>query len=481
RLYSFYKFSLGIALTLSLFGCRSDKSSLGSMQEQSVPNVIIILADDAGYSDFGFMGSEDILSPNLDALANDGVVFTDAHVTASVCSPSRAGLLTGRYQQRFGHECNLEPNQGGAFDHSEITIAEFLKSQGYETSIFGKWHLGEQEHQHPLNNGFDYFWGFLAGSRSYFPSDGSKKLGANHMTQENKTPVEFEGYLTDVIGDMAVKKINANDGKNPFFMYLSFNAPHTPMHAKGEVVAKFGEEHARPIYAAMVWSMDEAVGKVIAALKEKGEYENTLIFFLSDNGGAHNNGSSVGPLKGWKGNQFEGGTRVPFTVTWKGTIPSGGQFDGLTSSLDIYKTATSFWNYSGSPDKELDGADLIPYLHGLKKGNPHKELFWRKDEMATIRVNDYKYILLKDSLSVLYNLNEDLAEVIDISASNLDLASSMKSDLLSWEQQLKNPLWVEPAAWNQVTTRIYEDLMQNKPNNIKEPHDMKASLLRSKR
>jgi len=460
-------------LTLVSVALRFKNESRKQPARGKSPNIMIILADDAGYADFGFMGSKDILTPNLDQLAGDGIVFTDAHVSASVCSPSRAGLLTGRYQQRFGHECNLEPNQLGAFDSAQVTIAEYLQQKGYQTSIFGKWHLGEAPHQHPLENGFDYFWGFLSGSRSYFPDEKQDQEGNPHAILENHKPGTFEGYITDVIGDQAVNYLQKRNTENPFFMYLSFNAPHTPMHAKEEVVASFGPDHTRPVYAAMLWSLDEAVGHIIDELKSQGLYDNTLIFFLSDNGGAHNNNSSVMPFKGWKGNQFEGGTRVPFTMTWKGQVPAGEYFSGLTSSLDIYGTVVGLLNQPKKKKLRLDGVNLLPHIKGTRKGNPHDKLFWRKDKMATIRHSNFKYITLDDSLSVMYDLTNDLTESNNLADSQNSKAKSLKAELDKWEGQLRDPLWVEPDVWNAVTKRIYEDLMSNNDPTVKEPADLK--------
>lgn len=472
-----FRYIMLALLTISgvVFVALSDIQSSAFVESSNTnpPNILVILADDAGYADFGFMGSEDILTPNLDRLAEDGVIFTDAHVSASVCSPSRAGLLTGKYQQRFGHECNLEPDQTQAFDGSQVTIAEFMQKQGYQTSIFGKWHLGEEAHQHPLANGFDYFWGFLAGGRSYFPDKKQDALGDPHAILENHQPTSFDGYLTDAIGDQAVNYIKNRKEKQPFFMYLAFNAPHTPMHAKQDVVASFGPDHKRPVYAAMLWSMDEAIGNVIGELKKQGIYENTLIFFLSDNGGAHNNQSSVYPLKGWKGNQFEGGTRVPFTVTWKGQVPSGKQFDGLSSSLDVYSSVKGLFQNPQGETPDLDGVNLIPYLKGQKQGAPHQQLFWRKGEMATIRKESYKYITLKDSISVLYDLSTDITETNNLLAKETEKANALKSDLKAWEDQLSKPIWLEPEQWNTVTERIYEDLMNNIPPMVKDPGDLK--------
>lgn len=448
-----------------------------SQQTSNKPNIIVILADDAGYADFGFMGSRDIETPHLDRLASEGTIFTDAHVSASVCSPSRAGLLTGRYQQRFGHECNLEPNQPQAFDTAQYTIAEFLDDSGYHTSIIGKWHLGEQPHQHPLVNGFDYFWGFLAGGRSYFPSVEDDQLGDERAILENYEPSSFDGYITDAIGDKAVEYINTKaPEKSPFFMYLSFNAPHTPMHAKEEDIARFPQDHKRPVYAAMIWSMDQAVGRVVEALKKTGDYENTIIFFLSDNGGAHNNGSSVEPLKGWKGNHYEGGLRVPFFVTWKNKLPAGARFDGLSSSLDIYKTVVALVGDEKVAASNLDGANLLPFLLGEQSGDPHTELKWRKDEMASVRMGDYKLITSEDSLTVLYNLRNDLTESADLKGDLPALRDSLQLALTNWEATLQDPLWKEPEDWNEVTRLIYRDLMQNRSPTVKNPNHLKKGL-----
>ena len=464
--------SVGVVTVLVMLSNCSIQTTQNSLLDKR-PNIILILADDAGYADFGFMGSEDIKTPNLDKLAKDGTVFTDAHVTASVCSPSRAGLLTGRYQQRFGHECNLEPHQHGAFDSSQVTIAEYLSKKGYHTSIFGKWHLGEHTHQHPIENGFDYFWGFLAGGRSYFPNEIQDKIGDSHAILENTEPSSFKGYLTDAIGDQAVNYIERHSGQgNPFFMYLSFNAPHTPMHAKEEVIESFGKGHRRPVYAAMMWSMDEAIGKVVKSLHSHDIYDNTLIFFLSDNGGAHNNNSSVKPFKGWKGNQYEGGTRVPLIASWKKKLPAGKRFGGLTSSMDIYATIVATLDDNESKSN-LDGENLIPFIKGKQTGNPHRKLFWRKDEMATVRLGSYKYITLQDTISVLYDLSGDLLERQNLVSEKPRVTDSLKQNLRQWNQELIAPLWLEPENWNRVTRRIYSDLMQNHSPLVKDLEDLK--------
>lgn len=464
------KFFGGISLILLVLHISSCKNNAESLSSSDKPNILLILADDAGYADFGFMGCKDIATPNIDKIANDGIVFTDAHVSATVCSPSRAGILTGRYQQRFGHECNLEPYQSQAFDTSEVTLAEALRGAGYKTSIFGKWHLGDKPHQHPLNNGFDYFYGFIAGGRSYFPCPVQDKAGDLRAISENHTHKRFEGYLTDVLADKAIRYIHDSvRNNNPFFMYLSFNAPHTPMHAKQEDLDNIDPNHPRPVYAAMVSALDKAVGRVIQELKQKDLYNNTIIYFLSDNGGAHNNNSSVVPLKGWKGNQYEGGSRVPFVLCWKERLTQNARFNGLTSSLDIYKTSIDAAGILKTPGKPLDGVNLIPYLENVKQRMPHTELFWRKDKMATIRSDSFKLINLNDSISVLYNLAKDLGEAKNLFETYPIVSGRLLNRLRTWSGELAEPLWIEPEDWNFVTECVYIDLMNNEKIRLKDP------------
>jgi len=242
------------------------------------PNIIILLADDLGWADLGYQGSNDIRSPHIDKLANNGIRFTDGHVSASVCSPSRAGLMTGRYQQRFGHEANSPPPTDG-MDLKQLTMADRLKKLGYRTGLIGKWHLGNQDEFYPTQRGFDYFYGLRSGSRSYFyNAQKDDKAGNPKAIEENGERVKFDGYLTDVFGQKAIDFINTKDDR-PFFLFHSFTAPHGPMHATEEDKALFTsiENTKRRSYAAMIWAMDRAIGKLVASLKESGRFENTLI------------------------------------------------------------------------------------------------------------------------------------------------------------------------------------------------------------
>ena len=445
-----------------------------STETDSKPNIIIILADDAGYSDFGFMGSDEIKTPNLDQLAFDGVTFNNAYVSASVCSPSRAGLLTGMYQQRFGHECNLDSDVNNSFDPNQITIAEALKTEGYNTGLIGKWHLGDKTQNHPLKNGFDYFWGFISGARNYFYDPNEEFRNSIRNVVENYTQTKFDGYLTDVLGDKAIGFINKNhESNNPFFLFLSFNAPHTPMHAKDDVLEKF-KDNPRQVYASMMWSMDEAIGNVVEALKENDQYDNTIIYFLSDNGAAMSNDASPFPFKGWKGNQYEGGIKTPMIMTWKNKIKSNTQFDGFISALDIFKTSLEASNVNKEYMINADGKNIMNFLNDNNIKN--ENLFWRKDKMATVRSGDYKLIRLNDTSTVLYNIKKNYFEDFDLKINESQVHDSLLKLLSSWENTLIDPNWIENKNWNIVTEMIYEDLMANRDIRALSPKDLNNSV-----
>ncbi len=440
-----------------------------SNKSDPLPNIIVILADDAGYADVGFMGG-DIPTPHIDRLAETGVVFTDAHITATVCSPSRGGLITGRYQQRFGFEANIPP-PGMGMDLSEKTLGDALKGAGYSTGIIGKWHLGSEEQFHPNNRGFDEFWGFLGGSRSYFFDEAKDdREGQERELLHNQTHVSFEGYLTDAFSHQSVTFIEENK-ENPFFLFISYNAVHTPMHAKEADLETF-KDHPRAKLAAMTRAMDRGVGRVLDKLEEEALSENTLIFFLSDNGGATNNQSSNHPLKGWKGNKFEGGHRTPFILSWPARIAGGKSYEGLTSSLDIFATCIAAANLGESPGKPLDGVDLIPHITGEVTSEPHETLYWRKLKMAAVRKEEYKLIRLDDYGYRLYDLKNDLGESRDLAASHPDKLNELKADLASWEATLTDPLWEESHPWQRVTFEIHKALMENREVTIKSPADL---------
>ena len=419
----------------------------------SKPNVLLILADDLGYEDLGFQGSKDIQSPHLDKLAAGAIRFTDGHVTASVCSPSRAGLMTGRYQQRFGHEANSPPFPQG-MDLEEKTMAQHLKALGYRTAVIGKWHLGDTEAQYPTQRGFDTFYGLREGSRSYFyEPKKSDKPGDPHAIERNGQQVAFDGYLTDVLGDQAIEFIQ-QPSDSPFFLYLSFTAPHGPMHATEKDLTRFKhiENEKRRTYAAMVWAMDRAIGQVLDQLEAAGELDNTLIWFLSDNGGATNNGSSNLPLAGHKGIKFEGGIRVPFLMQWKARFPEGRVDDRMVSALDILPTSVAA---AGGDVLELatgvrpvDGVNLLPFLsgEGLEQV-PHQTLYWHKLWFSAMRDGPWKLVYVQDYGYALYHLDEDLREMKNLVEIHPDRVASMTRDLNGWKEGLMQPLWSEGDIW----------------------------------
>lgn len=443
------------------------------------PNVLVIVLDDAGYNDFGFMGSKDLLTPNIDNLAKNGVVFRDAHVSATVSGPSRAGILTGRYQQRCGYECNLGDTLGLGLQES--TIGDIFRENGYSTACIGKWHQGNAPEYHPNKRGFEHFYGFISGGRSYFYNpEKDDKPGKIHNLQVNGKQLCFDRYMTDVLADNASNYIREQSKQQkPFMMYLAFNAVHTPMEATQEDLNRF-KGHPRQKLAAMTWAVDRGIGKVINSLKETEEYENTLIFFLSDNGGAHNNQSNNYPLKGFKGNKFEGGHRVPFFMVYGDRIK--GYYKGLTSSLDILATAV---NIAGIDEttlkKALDGVNLMPYINAKKEGDPHPALFWRKEDMAAMRMGDYKLIRIKGVGERLYNLKDNLSETEDLQTQLPAKSQEMNEAIKAWEKGLVNPILWGEGKWNEVTREIHRDLMKNRNASCFSPAEWKKKHQKTKR
>ena len=423
---------------------------------QKSPNVIVIMADDLGYNDLGFQGSSYIKTPNLDKLAYGGMIFTDAHVSASVCSPSRAGFITGRYQQRFGHESNCPPHKFG-LDNSVITIADAMKKQGYTTAVFGKWHLGEKDIYYPTKRGFDEFWGFRGGSRIYWYNNKKADSHKNcRRIEHNGKDVKFEGYLTDWLANTTVKFIDKNKDKK-FFIYLAFNAPHGPLQAKKEMIKKYKGN----IYAAMIASLDEGVGLVIDSLKRNNLLDNTMIWFLSDNGGIAKQSSNK-PLKGTKGTLFEGGMRVPFFLYWNGVIKPGSKYNKMISSLDIFPTTINAVGGKVLPEWKLDGVNILPYILGKKKGSPDVKFAWRRSNTAAVRNGKWKLIRVDGKFLALYNVVDDLKEKHNCLREKPEMVSNLKKQLAKWEAQMKKPLWNEPAKWVKWRTVMHNKLVNEK-------------------
>lgn len=446
-----------LSLLLALLaGCTHPET-----QPEAPPNLIILFSDDAGYADFGFHGSELIRTPHLDRLAESGARFTNGYVTASVCSPSRAGMLTGRYQQRFGHELNLPgkpdpavPDSMRGLPLSERTIADWLSDAGYATGLFGKWHLGLEDHFHPTRRGFDEFLGMRRGSGPYF-------TGRNRTIERGMERVHPDSldYLTDEFTEQSIDFMSRHQDQ-PFFLFVSFTTPHTPMHAPEDLLAaeqgRF-ETEVRTKYAAMMASLDNSVGRILESLEEMGLSENTLIFFANDNGGAMPyNGSLNAPYRGAKGTALEGGNRVPFVMSWPGRISEGQVRDEPVITLDVLPT---FLSAAGLPLPEtvdLDGADLMPLLTGESTPSPHDTLFWKMQWGAAVRAGDWKLVRTPTEEHWLFNLADDPGERQDIASDHPDLANTLRRSLESWESSHPAPIWLIDDGWHARTLERYD-------------------------
>ena len=428
---------------------------------QEQPNIILLFADDAGYADFGFQGSTIMKTPNLNKLAKQGVRFTQGYVSNATCGPSRAGLLTGRYQQRFGFEENNVPGYMSATSAadgdemglplSEKTIADYLKDLGYQTAVYGKWHQGGADRFHPTRRGFDEFLGFRGGARHYFPYDQAPKDSQRKLERGFGHFEEHDGYLTDVLAEEAVQFIEKNK-EQPFFIYLAFNAVHTPMDALASDLQQFTNLSGdRQKVAAMTLAMDRACGKVLDKVAELGLDENTIIVFTNDNGGpTDRNASSNYPLSGTKSSQLEGGIRVPFLMKWPGKLTPNTVYDYPVITLDLLPTFFIAGGGQVESLKDIDGVNLIPYLQGKVEGRPHQQLFWKRDVRAVIRNGDWKLIRYSDRPAELYLLSEDIAETQDLASQYPDKVKALFKQLYQWESTLERPLWLLHRKYDNV-------------------------------
>jgi arylsulfatase A-like enzyme len=428
------------------------------------PNILIIVADDMGYGDIGPYGGTDIPTPNLDALASGGIRFTDAYVSGTVCGPTRAGLMTGRYQQRFGQEHNIgivPEHRDVGLPLEEVTIATRLKAAGYRTAMVGKWHLGFAPRFRPMARGFEEFFGFLAGAHSYV-----NPMPERNPLYDGDTVVREAPYLTDAFAERAAAFIDRQRGSaQPFFLYLAFNAVHVPNQATERYLARFANitDPQRRTYAAMLSAMDDAIGRVLTALRAANLEEQTVIFFFSDNGGPTTvggvNGSRNGPLRGSKSQTWEGGIRVPFIIQWKGHLPAGVTDTRPIIQLDVHPTALAAAGIAIDPAWKLDGVNLLPYLTGQVNAPPHDALFWRFGARMAVRQGDWKLVLTPDrpmaadtlpltdlSAAELYNLKDDIGESHNLAATNTAKAQELAAVWQRWNAELIPPRWRPPAG-----------------------------------
>lgn len=430
----------------------------GTVEAIEQPNLIVIMTDDQGYADVGFHGSTEIPTPNIDRIAENGVVFSSGYVTGSVCGPSRAGFITGRYPQRFGFERNVpyRPDDSrSGLPLAEETLAEALSRAGYRCGIIGKWHLGSHETLQPLARGFHEFFGFPGGGKRYFPEDLTIRDGVDASSEADSyrtwivrdgIPVRTEKYLTDEFSDEAVHFIHRNKDQ-AFFLFLAYNAPHGPLQAPESYRDRFPhiEDPSRRTYAAMVSAVDDGVGRLLDTVEEFELEESTLIFFLSDNGGpTQRNASNNDPLRGGKGTIWEGGFRVPFAAQWKGTIPAGMVFDAPIISMDIFGTIVGQAQIPIHSKRPLDGVDLIPYLTGAKSGVPHDVLYFRRFDRSewAVREGDFKMVILDSQQPAqLYNLSEDIGEQDDIATGHARIVRDLDARRAAWNEELIDPVF----------------------------------------
>jgi arylsulfatase A-like enzyme len=423
------------------------------------PNVLLIVADDLGYGELTVQGfSKDIPTPNIDSIAKNGVRFTSGYVSGPYCSPTRAALLSGRYQQRFGHEFNpgRARNDGDkvGFDATQKTLGDRLKAAGYSTAWIGKSHLGNEPEFHPQKRGFDYFYGFLGGAHDFLDAKGEGR----DPVQRNGTPIEKMDYLTEEISREAIAFIESQKEK-PWFTYLAFNAVHAPLQSTEKYLNRFSgiSDPKRRKFAAHLSALDDAVGSVLARVRELKQEENTLIFFISDNGGPTPSiTSGNGPLRGFKAQTWEGGVRVPWFVQWKGRLPAGKVDDRPVIQLDILPTALAAAGVEVQQDWKLDGVNLLPYLADGRKESPHDALFWRFGQQIAIRQGDWKLVKgagpgarlgttdepANTQGAQLFNLARDIGEQADIAVSEPEKVKALSAAWDQWNASNIPPKWL---------------------------------------
>lgn len=439
-----------ICASCSLFAQKSDK-----------PNIILIYADDMGYGDPGVYGGSKIPTPNIDRLAKEGVKFTNGYVSAPVCGPSRYGLLSGAYQQRFGVQANEDtwakiPGVPNILPKKQKTINQTLSLAGYKTGMVGKWNL-----EGSPKTTFDESMSVMHFIGLYWPDEKGHYSGVNETNAKRSSDAikwgpEREGdeYLTDRLGRQSVEFIERNK-EQPFFLYMAFNAPHDPMQAKKvhqDAVAHIPTEAYR-LYAAMTISMDENIGRVLDTLEKLGIRDNTLIVFASDNGPTNAFSKkagwldewpkemlgSTGPLSGWKNQFWEGGIRVPFIMSWPDRLKKGMVYDSPVSTLDLYPTFCAAANQKIPEETIIDGVDLVPYITGEKQGQPHDKLYWYDNEKGAMRDGDWKLWIHKNTVK-LFNLKTDLAEKKDLAESNPKIKDRMYSDWKAFKDEMPLPV-----------------------------------------
>lgn len=402
-----------LRFALLLIALMAIVSPVVSAAEPRKPNILVILSDDVGWGEYGFQGGKDIPTPHIDSIAKNGVRCSQGYVSGPYCSPTRAGFLTGRYQTRFGHEFNSVAAQVG-LSLKETTVADRLRAVGYATCVVGKWHLGGDLQHRPTKRGFDEFFGTLGNTPFYHPN----KFVDSRISEEVQSITDDSFYTTEAYADRAIDWMGKQQEK-PWFLYVPFNAQHAPLEVPQAYLDRFPniEDRTRRTFAAVMSSLDDNVGRILAKVRELGQEENTLIVFFSDNGGpTRSTSSSNGPLRGFKSTTWEGGVRIPFCFQWKGVLPAGKTYDQPIIQLDLLPTFLAAAGAKVDPAWKLDGVDLRPYLTGDKKEGPHETLYWRFGDQWAVRHHDWKLVVANQGSGKpeLYNLAEDLGELTNL-------------------------------------------------------------------
>ena len=415
---------------------------LGAQAEKLLPNIVVIMSDDQGYADVSYSRHSQpaVNTPHIDQLAKSGVVCTSGYASGYVCSPTRAGAMTGRYQQRFGIYTAGQGGSGMPLD--EVWIPTHLKQGGYVSGAFGKWHLGLTEEYNAVNRGFDYFYGFMGrGAHDYWDYDSDSTIKFGGPIFRNLEVLKNEkGYMTTRITEEAVDFIKREKDK-PFFAYVAYNAVHAPAQAPEEDVAKFNTgDETRDILMAMLYHLDLGVGEIVKTLKQEGVYDNTIIIYLSDNGGAGTMYADNTPLRGMKQHIYEGGIRVPFIVSWPGKLKAGTQCDVPVWSTDILPTALAVAGLKPlTGSKPLDGKNMLPALMG-KTAQLHDALYWcsGSDGKWAVRQGDWKYLFDKGEVG-LYNLKDDLGESKNLKDQHPEKFQALEKLYNDWFAQMGEP------------------------------------------
>jgi arylsulfatase A-like enzyme len=420
--------SLGMAIAIAAL------AAPGGLPAASPPNVVIFYADDLGWGELGCQGNPQIPTPHIDAIARNGVRFTQGYVAATYCSPSRAGLMTGRYPTRFGHEFNSVANQTG-LRLDQKTIADRLKALGYATACVGKWHLGAGLDYRPTRRGFDEFYGTLANTPFFHPTN----FVDSRVSDSVQRVSDPEFYTTDAYTERSVDWLERNKAK-PWFLYLPYNAQHAPLQAPKKYLDRFTgiADERRRIFAAMLSAMDDSVGRVMAKIRALGQEEKTLVFYISDNGGPTQSTTSQNdPLRGYKMTTYEGGPRVPFMAQWKGHWPAGKTYTLPVINLDVLPTVVTAAGGRIEADWKLDGVDLTPFVTGAKAARPHETLYWRYGPQWGIRHGDMKLVVSRGGGAgpELYNLAVDISESNNLAARQPQTVKALRAQWEKWSAE----------------------------------------------